>query len=107
MVVADQYNAYDQLAAEFTMERIEHQREYVRGQIHTNSIESMWAILKRQAHGTHHRMSEQYLPLYLGEISYRFNHRKETDLFRRVLRNALLTDRQIASVPEENGTMAD
>jgi transposase-like protein len=96
MVVADQYVAYDQLAAEFTLARIDHTREYVRGQIHTNSIESIWAIIKRQAHGTHHWMSPQYLPLYLSEISYRFNHKDDHKLFLKVLRNALLTDKQIA-----------
>jgi transposase-like protein len=96
MVMADQYQAYDQLAAEFTVGRINHTREYVRGKIHTNSIESIWAIIKRQVHGTHHRMSPQYLPLYLSEISYRFNHRDDHTLFLKVLRNALLTDKLIA-----------
>lgn len=51
--------------------------------------------MKRQSYGTHHRTSRQYLPLYLGEISYRFNHRKEHDLFVSVLRNGLLTDKQV------------
>jgi len=96
MVIADQLNAYDQLAAEFTTDRINHTREYVRGKIHTNSIESIWAIIRRQVHGTHHRMSPQYLPLYLSEISYRFNHRDDHQLFLKVLRNALLTDKLIA-----------
>jgi hypothetical protein len=99
LVIADELNSYNQLAAEFTMERIQHSREYVRGEIHTNGIESIWAIVKRQVYGTHHRMSPQYLPLYLSEISFRFNHRKEHDLFLTVLRNGLLTDKQV----EEQG----
>lgn len=97
MVIADELNSYNQLAAEFTMERIQHSREYVRGNIHTNGIESMWAIVKRQVHGTHHRMSPQYLPLYLSEISYRFNHRNEHDLFLTVLKNGLMTDKQVTA----------
>ncbi|MBM4069925.1 MAG: IS1595 family transposase [Planctomycetes bacterium] len=96
MVMADELSSYNQLAAEFTMERIQHSREYVRGQVHTNGIESIWAVLKRQVHGTHHKMSSQYLPLYLSEISYRFNHRQDHELFLRVLRNGLITDRQVA-----------
>lgn len=96
MVVADQFVSYDQLKAEFTLERINHTREYVRGNVHTNSIESIWAILKRQVIGTHHRMSAQYLPLCLTEISYRFNHREDPNLFLRILRNALVSDREIA-----------
>jgi transposase-like protein len=97
MVIADELNSYNQLAAEFTMERIQHSREYVRGEIHTNGIESIWAILKRQIGGTHHRISPQYLPLYLSEISYRFNYRKNPTLFLSVLRNAIVTDRGIAN----------
>jgi len=95
-VVADQLNSYNQLAAEFTLERIDHNREYVRGQIHTQGIESIWAVVKRQVQGTHHKMSPQYLPLYLDEISYRFNHRSEPDLFLRVFGNATVTDAQVA-----------
>lgn len=96
MVVADQFPSYNQLGAEFTLKRINHARQYVRGEIHTNSIESIWAILQRQVHGTHHKLSRQYLPLYLSEISYRFNHRKDHNLFLGVLRNVLVTDREVA-----------
>jgi transposase-like protein len=95
MVIADEFNSYTQLAAEFTLERINHSREYVRGEIHTQGIESLWAIVKRQANGTHHRMSPQYLPLYLGEIAYRFNHRTEDDMFVSVMRNLLVRDQLI------------
>ncbi len=95
MVVADQLRSYNQLSAEFTMERINHTREYVRGNIHTNSIESIWAILKRQVNGTHHRVSKQYLPLYLSEISYRFNNREDPNLFLSVLRNGMMTDSEL------------
>lgn len=95
-VMADQLNSYNQLAAEFTLERIDHSREYVRGEIHTNGIESLWAILKRQVHGTHHRMSPQYLPLYLSEVCYRYNHRTSDGLFRAILRNALIKDEAVS-----------
>ena len=96
MVCADQLNSYNQLAAEFTLERINHTREYVRGIVHTQGIESLWAIVKRQVNGTHHWMSQQYLPLYLSGISYHFNHRREDNLFKRVLRNALTVDAEVA-----------
>jgi transposase-like protein len=101
-VMADQLNSYNQLAAEFTMKRINHTKEYVNGEIHTNGMESIWAILKRQVYGTHHRMSPQYLPLYLGEINYRFNHRTEHDLFLSVLRNGMMTDKQLTA-PQHDG----
>lgn len=50
---------------------------YVRGNVHTNSIESFWALVKRQYHGTHHHMSQKHLQRYIDEIAYRFNNRDE------------------------------
>jgi transposase-like protein len=51
--------------------------EYVRGAgfIHTNSIESVWAQLKRQIIGVHHWVSPKHLQKYVDEMSWRFNRR--------------------------------
>ena len=51
-------------------------KEYVRGDTHTNTIEGFWAVVKRTIKGTHVWVSKKYLPLYLGEIEYRFNLRR-------------------------------
>jgi len=62
---------------------VSHNREeYVRGNVHTNSIESFWSLLKRGIVGTFHQVSKDYLPLYLNEFSWRFNNRDNPDLFR-------------------------
>lgn len=60
---------------------------YVRGNVHTNSIESFWALFKRQYHGTHHSMSKKHVQRYIDEIAYRFNHREEdmADVFADVI----------------------
>jgi len=55
--------------------------EYVRGVVHTNSIESFWSLLKRGVIGTYHHVSKKYLPLYLAEFQFRFNNRAEADIF--------------------------
>jgi len=55
--------------------------EYVRGQIHTNNIESLWSLLRRGIIGTYHNVSKKYLPLYLAEFPFRHNHRKSPDMF--------------------------
>ena len=52
---------------------------------------------------TPNKVSRQYLPLYLSEISYRFNHRDDLGLFKRVLRNALVTDREVQAASWYNG----
>ena len=44
--------------------------------VHTQSIESFWALLKRGVIGTYHNVSGKYLPLYLAEFQFRFNNRK-------------------------------
>ena len=49
--------------------------EYVRGDIHTNTIESYFAIMKRGIYGVYHHVSQQHLKRYLAEYDYRYNER--------------------------------
>jgi hypothetical protein len=49
--------------------------EYVRGPVHSNTMESVWALLKRQIFGIHHWVSSKHLGKYLDEMTWRFNHR--------------------------------
>ncbi len=53
----------------------------MRGEVHTNNIESFWSLLKRGVIGTYHNASAKYLPLYLNEFQFRHNHRKDADIF--------------------------
>jgi transposase-like protein len=67
-------------------ESVSHSKgEYVRGNVHTNSIESFWALLKRGVIGTYHQVSAEYLPLYLNEFTFRYNFRHESDQFRQLI----------------------
>lgn len=50
-------------------------KEYVRGDVHTNSIEGFWSNFKRGVDGTHHSISPKYLQKYLDEFVFRWNHR--------------------------------
>ena len=59
------------------MASIQHRaRIYVRGDVHTNTIEPFGRLLKRGIMGTYHDVTKKYLPLYLNEFSFRFNNRK-------------------------------
>jgi hypothetical protein len=49
--------------------------EYVRGPVHTNTIESYFATLKRSIFGTYHHVSQKHLKRYLGEVDFRYNER--------------------------------
>jgi hypothetical protein len=47
--------------------------EYSRDGVHTNSIESVWAVMKRGLHGVYHHASEKHLPRYVDEFTFRLN----------------------------------
>jgi transposase-like protein len=49
--------------------------EYVRGDVHTNTIEGYFSIMKRGIHGVYHHVSEQHLKRYLAEYDFRYNER--------------------------------
>jgi transposase-like protein len=57
-------------------------RIYVKGDIHTNTIESAFSLLKRGVIGTWHRISAKHLQAYCDEMCFRFNNRKNPYLFR-------------------------
>lgn len=90
MLCVDEFPSYNQLATGYNLHRIDHQLEYVRGEVYTNGIESFWAILKRAFLGTFHKMSTKYLPLYLNEVTYRLNQNGTPDIYMKVLRNTLM-----------------
>jgi len=53
--------------------------EYVRGDIHTNTAESFFALLKRGIYGTFHAVSKKHLHRYISEFEFRWNTRKIDD----------------------------
>ncbi len=53
--------------------------EYVRGKIHTNTVEGFFGQLKRSINGTHHSISHRHLHRYLAEFDWRYNTRRMTD----------------------------
>jgi transposase-like protein len=59
--------------------------EYVRGEVHTCTIDSFWSLIKRGIMGNFHHVSKRYLPLYLNEFSFRHNNRENDDMFSTVV----------------------
>jgi transposase-like protein len=61
-------------------ETVDHRHyEYCRGDAHTNTAESFFALLKRGIYGTFHAVSKRHLPKYVSEFEFRWNHRKMDD----------------------------
>jgi transposase len=75
----DEFPSYDTMTRiGYKHLRIEHSaKEYVRGHVHTNSIEGFWSLLKRGIGGVYHSVSEKYLQDYINEYGFRYNHRKD------------------------------
>ena len=73
----DEASMYTKVGREFASHGVVKHgaKEYVRGDIHTNSIEGYFALLKRGLIGTYHKCGEQHLHRYANEFSFRFNNR--------------------------------
>lgn len=84
-IVTDENPAYNFSLHEVS--RVQHSRinhksgAYVRGEVHTNTIESAFSLLKRGIVGSFHKVSSNHLKRYLSEFEYRFDRRDSADLF--------------------------
>ena len=78
-VLATAQAYYDVLEAKgYQHSRIHHSSNvYVRGDVHTNTIEGFWSLVKNGLRGVYHSVSEKYLQSYLNEYAWRYNHRND------------------------------
>lgn len=76
---SDEANAYVKVGKEYAHQVINHAETYVKGNVHTNSIENYWSLLKRGIKGTYVSVEPFHLFRYLDEQSFRFNTRKDND----------------------------
>lgn len=80
MIYTDEAEAYTGLRAMgYQHRRVNHSKKiYVRGNVHTNTIEGFFGLLKRGISGVYHSVSAKYLQDYLNEYTFRYNHRNDT-----------------------------
>jgi transposase-like protein len=80
-IMTDEFNAYNGLNREFAgHEFVSHNaKEYVRGDVTTNTVESSFALIKRGLTGIYHAVSKKHLHRYLGEFDFRWNTRNLND----------------------------
>jgi transposase-like protein len=78
-IYTDEAAAYIPLGAKgYQHRRIHHAAKvYVDGDVHTNTIEGFWSLVKRGIGGTHHAVSAKWLQGYLNEYVWRYNHRDD------------------------------
>ncbi|SIQ57610.1 ISXO2-like transposase domain-containing protein [Chryseobacterium sp. RU37D] len=75
----DEWVGYKGLERIYDHSIVKHnQSEYVKGRVHTNTIEGFWSILKRGIVGIYHFTSKKHLQMYVDEFVFRYNTRKQT-----------------------------
>jgi len=89
-VITDEFTGYSILRkTEYVHLVIDHTKGFVDDFVHTNNVESFWAILKRGIYGIYHHVSVKYLQNYVNEFCFRFNNRNG-DMFDLVLSQAVV-----------------
>jgi hypothetical protein len=81
VLLTDDHGAYKWMSRTFKHFTVRHSAgEYVRDHdIHTNSLEGVWSLFKRQIYGIHHWISEKHLQRYLSEMTWRYDRRALQD----------------------------
>jgi len=90
IVMTDEFKGYNPLKRHnYIHLRVDHAKEYSSGDIHTNTMESFWATLKRGVYGIYHHISVKYMQRYVDEFCFRYNN-KDKDMFSLVLKQSVL-----------------
>lgn len=94
-IYTDELPSYNGIADSDTKhETVNHRaEEWVRGDVHTNGVESVWSLLKRSIVGSYHKVSVKHLDAYLNELEHRFNGRDNEFLFRDTLMKLVSAER--------------
>jgi transposase-like protein len=91
VVYTDELKSYNRLRRSgYQHKRIHHaEKVYVSGDVHTNTIEGFWSLMKRGINGVYHAVSAKHLQGYLNEYTFRYNHRSKSEVqFKKLLLRA-------------------
>lgn len=91
VMVTDEFKSYSKFQRIIEHISVDHKRLYSYKGVNTNSIESFWAIVKRGIIGQYHQVSPKHLPNYIAEFVFKYNNRKEDDMFMTVVINSMKT----------------
>lgn len=91
VLFTDEYGPYQSVGGRFQAHhRINHEAKvYVSGDVHTQTIEGFWSLVKNGIRGVYHSVSHKHLQDYLNEYAWRYNHRFDTDpMFKTIIGNS-------------------
>jgi transposase-like protein len=89
VLITDEYRGYTSIRTFMAHHTINHKFAYANGEVHTNTIEGFWALLKRGIVGQYHKVTLRHLHQYVTEFCYRYNHRDNPALFDLTISRAL------------------
>lgn len=83
VLYTDDSKLYDKMPGNISKHEIVNHsaKEWVRGDVHTGTIDGYWGLLKRGIIGSYHQVSIKHLNRYLSEFQFKWNHRKSQDIF--------------------------
>jgi transposase-like protein len=87
LICTDQHKGYEGIGDDDTIHAsVNHaEKQWVRGIVHTNSLENVWSLFKRSIVGSYHQISVKHIDRYVDEFEFRFNNRNNPFLFRDTL----------------------
>lgn len=81
-VMTDEWKSYNSINEKYNHSVVQHSTgEYVNGNIHTNTLEGFWSLLKRGVIGQYHHVTPKYLNKYVDEFCFRYNERENESIF--------------------------
>ena len=89
-LMTDEYHAYNEIGKQMKHHIVNHQEQFVDGNVHTNTIEGFWSLLKRAWYGQHHHYTTGYTPLYVAERCYVYNYRHLETIFWKFLNESVI-----------------
>ena len=109
-IYTDEFPSYTGLEGTYEHGFVKHKvGEYVNGSIHTNGIESVWAVLKRGYNGVYHHWSKKHMRRYVNEFVFRLNEgnvqNHTMDRLDQIIQNSV-DKRTDLSVSDQVGTQA-
>ena len=88
--MTDEFHAYREIGRQMKHHVVNHSEQFVDGEIHTNTIEGFWALIKRAWYGSHHHYKVEYTPLYVAEACYKYNNRNHETIFDKFVNNSTI-----------------
>jgi len=96
ILITDGFKSYAELEKYIDRLVVNHNKQFSKGIIHVNTIEGFWSIVKNGIKGSYRAISKKYLPLYLIEFEWKFNHRNyKGNELEKFLKNALSQEKEL------------